>query len=117
MAAPTVIANTGKTPSIGFAADPVANLVRETEERVETAEEELLISEAGTTDAVVISDPGIEIGFQGTALTSFTAPAIGAALTAGGLAGYVTESRLSRSRTLARFSGRVKKEDSIDAIS
>jgi len=117
MAAPAVLANTGKTPTIGFATTAISNLVRDTEDRVETSEEELLIGEDNTTQAVINSDPGLEIGVSGTALTSFTAPAIGSALTAGDLAGYVTESRLSRTRTLARWSGRVKKEDSIDAIS
>jgi hypothetical protein len=117
MAAPTVISNTGKAPTVGFATTAISNLVRENEERVETAEEEILADEANTTQAVVISDPGLEVSVSGTALSNFAAPAIGAALTAGDVAGYVTESRLSRTRTLARWSGRVKKEDSIDSIS
>jgi len=114
MAAPVVINNTGMQPAIGFTAlTEIEDVLRQTQETTETAEEEILMGEAGTTQAVVISDRGLEVGLEGTALTGLTQPEIGAALTADGVAGYVTDSRFRRTATLTRVSLRVKKEDSV----
>ena len=117
MAEPIINANTGKTPTMGFATAAISGLLRDSEDVIETGEQDVLIGEDDTTQAVIYTDLGKQIGVSGTMLTGFTAPAIGAALTAGDVAGYVTESRISRGRTLARVSLRVKKEDSISAIS
>ena len=113
MAEPIINANTGKTPTMGFATAAISGLLRDSEDVIETGEQDVLIGEDDTTQAVIYTDLGKQIGVSGTMLTGFTAPAIGAALTAGDVAGYVMESSVSRTRNLNRVRIMVEKPDSI----
>ncbi len=117
MAEPIINANTGKTPAWGFATDAVSNLHRESEDVIETGERDELIGEDDTTQAVIYTDLGKQVALAGTMLTGYTAPAIGAAMTAGGISGYVMESAISRSRNLNRVRLMVELPDAITAIS
>lgn len=117
MAAPSTQQITGKTPMIGFTAlEAIANALRSEETETPIAEVEEVEGETGEVEAVVTSDPGMEVGASGTALSSYTNPAIGAALTVGGVAGYCIEARISRTPTLARFACKTRKEDSITTV-
>ena len=110
---PSVQFATDKEPFIGFDTAAIANAVRDEETVTETAEVEEVEGEAGTVESVITSDLGKEATANGTALSGFTAPSLGTALTIADLAGYCTAARVSRSPTLARFELATKKEDSI----
>jgi len=119
MADPVLIhANTGKTPLYGFDnATAIANLKRESEDEIQTGERDELIGEDDTTQVVVFSDLGVQVLVSGTVLTGFTKPIIGAAFTAGGVAGYIMESVKTCSRNLNRWRGMVEKPDAITTVS
>jgi hypothetical protein len=117
MAAPSVINLVNKEPVIGFATAAIANTLRAEETITPTADVEEVEGEDAAVCAVVTSNPGFEASANGTALTGYTAPEIGAAATVGDIAGYCTDSKVSRTSTLARFQVATKKEDSITTIS
>jgi hypothetical protein len=118
MTAPAVQNITGKEPLIGFiASTTIANAMRQEETETQTADVEEVEQEDGAVAAVVTSNLGVEVSANGTALSGYTAPEIGAALEVGDVAGYCINSSVSRTSTLARFSVTTKKEDSITAVS
>ena len=113
---PVILTNTGMTPVFGFSTAAIANLMRESEDEIQTAERDELIGEADTTQAVIYTDRGVQVAVGAVMLSGFTLPAIGAALTAGGKAGYVMEANLSRSKNLNRVRLMVELPDSITAV-
>lgn len=116
--APTIHYNANMEPE--FTLDPataISNLVRETEEEIQTGERDELIGEADTTQAVIFSDLGVQVSVSGTMLTGYALPAIGAAQTAGGVSGYVMDASIQRTRNLNKVRLMVEKPDAITAIS
>lgn len=105
------------TPVIGFATTAPANVLRETEDRIETGERDELIGENDTTLTEIYTDLGVQVGVNGTMLSGLTLPEIGAALELGGVSGYVMEARISRTTNLNRARLMIEKPNSISAIS
>ncbi len=105
------------TPVIGFATAAPSNVLRESEDRIEIGERDELIGEDDTTLSEIYTDLGVQVKVSGTMLSGFTKPAIGAALTLGGVAGYVMDSGISRTTNLNRVRLMVEKPNSISAIS
>ena len=114
---PIIHASTNMTPVFGFETDALSNVLRESEDREETGDRDELIGEADTTIAEIYTNLGVKLSAAGTMLTGYTKPAIGAALTLGGVAGYVIDSAISRAKNLNRVRVAVEKPNSIATIS
>ena len=112
----TPVTNAVQNPSspvlvLGFGADTISVMVRETHNEEDTANIEYVPSETGDDAVAVVSNPGKRITVDGYLVSGVAVPRKGDAVTLGSDK-YMVESRqIRRTRTTARISMTLYKPD------